>query len=146
MRILVVAGSPVPHTVMRATPFHEFVAAVARRGRLGRFVVVPRLRTNPVAAADVAAALADVVGGPPRGRTPDIGGPREEQFVDLVRKFLTSRGDDAMVVPVVWPGRAGRAMRDGAQMSAGGQQGRRTFEQWLAEQRLPHHSNPAAGR
>ncbi len=140
-----VTAGPVPSTVLRATPFHEFVATVARRGRVGPFVLVPRLRTAPVAAVEVARALADAVEGGPCGRAPDIWGPREEEFVDLVRVLLRARGDRGVVVPVVWPGRAGRAMRDGAQLPTGGRRGHQSFDEWLAEHHGPGGTG-AAGR
>jgi uncharacterized protein YbjT (DUF2867 family) len=129
-----VAAGPVPWTVLRATPFHEFVDAVARRGRVGPFTFVPKLRTMPVAAADVARTLADLAEGPPIGRAPDIGGPREEQFADLVRTYLRRRGTRTVVVPINWPGRSGRAMRDGAQIPRDGIRGEGTFEEWLASE------------
>ncbi len=138
-----VTAGPVPSTVLRATPFHEFVATVARRGRVGPFVLVPRLRTAPVAAVEVARALSDVVESGPCGRAPDLGGPREEEFVDLVRVLLRARGDRGIVVPVVWPGRAGRAMRDGAQLPTGGQRGHQAFDAWLAEHSGPDGARPA---
>jgi hypothetical protein len=103
-----VAAGPVPSTVLRATPFHEFVATVARRGRAGPFVLVPRLRTAPVAAVEVARALADAMEGGPCGRAPDVGGPGEEEFVDLVRVLV----------------RAGRPRRRGAGRLAGSGQAR----------------------
>jgi uncharacterized protein YbjT (DUF2867 family) len=142
----VVAAGAVPWTVLRATPFHEFVGQVARRGRLGPVTFVPRLRTAPVAAADVAAALADIVDGPPLGRAPDIGGPREEDFAALARRLLRTRGTRAIVVPISWPGRAGRAMREGAQVPAGGSRGSRTFDDWLADEGLTGEGRTGEGR
>lgn len=130
-----VAAGPVPYTVLRATPFHEFVAATVRRGRFGPFIVVPRLRTAPVAAAEVAHALADVAEDRPARRAPDLGGPRPEEFTDLARRWVRARGVRGLVVPVVWPGRGGRAMRDGAQIPTDGRRGRQTFDQWLAGHR-----------
>ncbi len=115
-----VAAGQVPYTVLRTTPFHEFVAAAVRRGRIGPFIVVPRLRTAPVAAAEVAHALADVAEGPPARRAPDLGGPRPEEFTDLARRWLRAHGVRGVVVPVTWPGSGGRAMRDGAQIPTEG--------------------------
>src|SRR5215469_6671201 len=65
----VVTGGPVPWTIVRATQFHEFVAALF--GSAARYMVVPALRgvLQPVAVAEAARAVADVaVDEPRRGR------------------------------------------------------------------------------
>jgi uncharacterized protein YbjT (DUF2867 family) len=61
---------------------------------------LPPLLLQPVAAADVADALAEVAGGPPQGRTPDLAGPEPQDFVDMARRILAARGDStARIVP-----------------------------------------------
>lgn len=109
-----VLAGPVPATVLRTTQFHEFVGQVLRRGRRGPVALVPSMLIQPVAAAEVAQALADLVDEGPAGRAPDVGGPRPERLPRLARRLLAYRGERAVVVPVRSPGRAGRAMRSGA--------------------------------
>ena len=60
----VLAESRVPVSILRAAQFHEFPGQyLARSSR--RFVVVPRWRTQPVAAREVATALAALATGSP---------------------------------------------------------------------------------
>ncbi|GAA1864929.1 NAD(P)H-binding protein [Asanoa iriomotensis] len=105
---------PVPATVLRATQFHEFAGQTMDQLRFGRFALVPQMMTQPVAAAEVGRALAEVVEDGPRGRVPDIAGPRPERLPDLARQLSRARGDRRTVIPVRLPGRTGRAINSPA--------------------------------
>ncbi|MFF3748955.1 SDR family oxidoreductase [Streptomyces sp. NPDC002018] len=123
----------VPWTVLRATQFHEFAQQTCDRGP-GPVVVVPRMRTQPVAAREVAQHLVELVLGPARGMAPELAGPRVEQLVDMVRALPRAGHRRRLVLPVTFPGPAGAAMAGDGQLPAGeGPRGSRTFEEWLAE-------------
>jgi uncharacterized protein YbjT (DUF2867 family) len=126
------AGS-VPVTVLRATQFHEFPGQLLERSGLGPLAVVPRMQVQPVAAAEVGAALAELALGPAVGRAPDLAGPEVHDLVELVRRVVRARGGRQRVVPLRVPGTAGRRMRDGGLLPEGpGRRGVVTFDQWLA--------------
>ncbi|GIF68949.1 nucleoside-diphosphate sugar epimerase [Asanoa ishikariensis] len=130
-----VLGGPVPATVLRATQFHEFAGQVMGQLAVGRFALVPQMVTQPIAAAEVGAALAEVVEDGPRGRVPDIGGPRVERLPDLARQLVRHRGLGRTVVPLWLPGKAGRAMRGSGQLPGPGAVLRGpTFAEWLRDQ------------
>lgn len=121
-------------SMLRTTQFHEFVIQLVAHGRVGPIQVVPRMRSQPIAAAEVAAELVAIAGGEPRGLEPDLAGPREERMSDLVRRHLTARGEPRRVLDVVLPGAWGRGMRDGSLLPApGARLGRQTFEEWLRD-------------
>ncbi|MGC5566920.1 SDR family oxidoreductase [Streptomyces sp. FR-108] len=131
---VVTKGAAVPWTVLRATQFHEFPLQVL--GQVpGPFAVVPRMRTQPVAAREVARHLVELVLGPPRGRAPELAGPRVEELVDMARRVLRARGRRRLLLPVKMPGGAGTAMVEGGSLPTGsaGPRGRQTFDEWLAE-------------
>ncbi len=129
---LALAG-PVPVTVLRATQFHEFADQILTAARRGPVAVVPRMRVQPVAAREVGIALAELAGGPPAGRAPDLGGPDQHELPHMVRRLLRARGQRALVVPVRLPGPGARAMADGALLPGpGARLGRQTFDEWLA--------------
>ncbi len=86
---LVLAG-PVPATVLRATQFHEFTGRVPARVR-GPLAVVPRMRIQPVAAREVADALAELAVSESAGRVADLAGPAERELVELARRLLQAR-------------------------------------------------------
>ena len=62
-------GSPVPVSILRAAQFHEFPGQYLARSS-GRFVVVPKWRTQPVAAREVATALAALARASPVAMLP----------------------------------------------------------------------------
>ncbi|WP_307827900.1 SDR family oxidoreductase [Nocardioides sp. SYSU D00038] len=122
----------VPWTILRATQFHEFAEQALDFVRLGRFSVVPRMLSQPVAAREVAEALVDLVEAGPSGRVPDLAGPERHDMVDLARRVSRARGLGRRVVPVRVPGAWGRGFRSGALCpTTDGPRGRTTFEQWL---------------
>ena len=128
----VVLGSSRPVTVLRATQFHEFAEQLVERGP-GRLVLAPRMRSQPIAAVEVADALVALAAGPPMGRAPELAGPEPREMSDLVRLVVRARGVRRVVLPLRVPGAAGRAMARGALLpTATGPRGRQTFEQWLA--------------
>jgi len=122
----------VPWTLLRSTQFHEFVPLVVQVASAGPVVVVPKMFTAPVAAREVAEALVDAAEAGPRGRLPDLGGPRTEQLAGLVRSYLQKTGQRKKVVEAPFPGPMGKAMRSGALIPvAGAAVGRQTFQEWL---------------
>lgn len=132
----IVAGSGVPFTLLRAAQFHDLALTMAKG--MARLPVVPvpaGMRLQPVDARDVAARLAELALGEPAGRVPDLAGPAVHPVADLVRGYLAARGKRRPLLPVPLPGKAGRAYREGANLTVeGADQGVRTWEQFLAEQ------------
>ena len=127
-----VLNGPVPASVLRATQFFEFAEQFLAPSRMP-VTVVPRMRTQPIAAREVAAALVALAAGPAVGRAPELAGPREEQMVDMVRRLKRLRGARRLVVPLTLPGRTGRAMTGGALLPTGpGPRGRQSFTDWLS--------------
>ncbi|MFE3600645.1 SDR family oxidoreductase [Streptomyces sp. NPDC059142] len=128
----VVKAGPTPWTVVRATQFHEFAEQT-----LGLFpkplAVVPRMRTQPIAAREVARHLARLASGPAQGMAPELAGPRVEQLVDMVRRLLRAGHERRLLVPVKVPGAVGAAMAGDGQLPTGpGPRGSQTFDEWLA--------------
>ena len=127
---LVIAGA-VPWTILRATQFHEFPAQLLARLR-GPVAPVPEMRTQPVAAREVAEHLVRLATGDPVGQAPDLAGPQVHDLPDLVRRLLNSRGQRRLVVPVRSPGPVGTAMAtDGLLPQSDGPRGVQTFDEWL---------------
>lgn len=127
----------VPATVLRTTQFHEFAGQLLAQLTKGPVATIPRMRIQPVAAADVAAALIGTVEGPVVERVPDLAGPEVRELADLVRAVLRARGSRVRVVTFKPPGRAGSMMAGGALLPTSGRQTTLTFEAWLAAQPTP---------
>lgn len=130
----ILAAEPGGWSILRAAQFHEFALQLVGHGKVGPLQVVPTMRSQPVAAAEVAAELVRIAAGEPCGFAPDLAGPREERMVDLVRRYLAAVGQRRRVIELSVPGAWGRGMRDGSLLPGpDARQGRQTFGEWLAE-------------
>ncbi|NYF96639.1 SDR family oxidoreductase [Janibacter cremeus] len=122
-------------TVVRAGQFHEFAQQMMARTKAGPVYAIPRMRSQPVAASEVAGLLVDVAEQEPQGVGPEIAGPQELRVADLARRVIDHEGGRSRVIEVPFPGGFGRAMRDGTLIArAGTTLGRQTFSEWLAGQ------------
>jgi uncharacterized protein YbjT (DUF2867 family) len=93
-----IKGSSIPYTIVRATQFFEFVKAIADFSTDGNRVRLPSALIQPMAADDVATALARVAIGSPVNGTVEIGGPEKFRLDELVRRGLAARNDPREVV------------------------------------------------
>src|SRR5262245_49663862 len=91
-----IKGSKVPYTILRATQFFEFLGAIAGQG--ADTVRVPDAPMQPLAADDVAAAMADVTVGSPVNGMLEVAGPDSLSMAAFVGKALAAKGDKRTVV------------------------------------------------
>lgn len=89
----VLKAGPVPYSIVRATQFMEFIEAVLSWTADDDTVRLPRTPIQPLAAADVAATVADVAAGAPLDGTLEVGGPDVYTLDELGRLTLAARGD-----------------------------------------------------
>lgn len=127
-----VESSPVPHTVLRATQFHDLLRRMFARLATLPVMPVPDIAFQPVDVADVAARLAGLAEGDPVGRAADLGGPEVRRATDLARIYLTATARRRVALPVRLPGRTFAAYRDGGHLAPEHPDGRITFAQYLA--------------
>ena len=93
-----IAEGPIPYTLVHATQFFEFVRTLADSATVDGTVRMPPAYFQPMAAADVARAVADVSAGPPLRGTREVAGPEVFALDELGRITLAARGDDRKVV------------------------------------------------
>jgi uncharacterized protein YbjT (DUF2867 family) len=81
--------SPVPYSIVRATQFFEFVRSIADASTADNnatdAVRVPPVLIQPMAADDVASAVASVAMGKPLNATVDVAGPAVFRLDELIR-------------------------------------------------------------
>jgi uncharacterized protein YbjT (DUF2867 family) len=129
---LITAGD-VPWTILRATQFHEFAAQIFERAKIGPLHVAPKMRTQPVAAREVAERLVALAETGPSGRARDLGGPREERLVEMVRAYAHARGSRGWIPAIPLPGAPGKAQRDGSLLPGpDADRGVQTYAEWVA--------------
>ncbi|MEU1535108.1 SDR family oxidoreductase [Streptomyces fagopyri] len=90
-------AGPVPYSIVRATQFMEFMDATLSWTADDDTVRLPRTPLQPVAAADVAATVAEVAAGAPLDGTLDLGGPDTYTLDEIGRITLAAKGDGRSV-------------------------------------------------
>jgi uncharacterized protein YbjT (DUF2867 family) len=93
-----IEDSSIPYSIVRATQFFEFVGGIADAATEGDTVRVPAARIQPMAAHEVAGAVARTAVGAPAGGIVEVAGPEAFRFDDLIRQSLSARNDPRHVV------------------------------------------------
>jgi len=93
-----IEASGIPYTIVRSTQFHEFVGRIIEASMEGDVVKLAPSLFQPIAADDVAAAIADVALASPRNGIEEIAGPERAPFRDFATRFLKAIGDKRKVV------------------------------------------------
>jgi uncharacterized protein YbjT (DUF2867 family) len=87
-----------PYSIVRATQFFEFAAAIADTAVVDGAVRLPGVNVQPIAAADVSAAVARTAAGDPVNGIDEIAGPDVLTLDEWVRRVLAARQDPRAVV------------------------------------------------
>ena len=93
-----VAASGVPYTIVRSTQFFEFLDAIARAGADDGRVRLSDASFQPIAADDVAEAVARAALEAPVGGTIEIAGPERLPLGEAVARYLEATHDPRQVV------------------------------------------------
>ncbi|MET0686184.1 MAG: SDR family oxidoreductase [Solirubrobacteraceae bacterium] len=93
-----IEASPIPYSIVHATQFFEFLKSIAALATDGDTVRLPPVQFQPMAAEDVAKAVARVSVGPPLNGIVDVAGPERFRMDELVREALQARDDPRQVV------------------------------------------------
>jgi len=93
-----IAESAVPYTIVRATQFFEFLLTIADSATQDGVARVSTGAIQPIAARDVAAALAEVAVSVPVNGVLEVAGPQRYRMDELLRGVLAEAGDTREVV------------------------------------------------
>ena len=88
-----IKGSSIPYSIIRATQFFEFIGRIADEGTEGNTVRLAPALIQPMAADDVASAVASFAVGTPVNGTVEIAGPEQFRLDELVRRDLAALND-----------------------------------------------------
>jgi len=128
-----IKSGQVPYTIVQATQFFEFLGGIAESGADGGAVRLPSAPMQPLAADDVAAALADIAVGAPANGTIELAGPEALPMAEFVGRFLAARGDSRTVVADPEARYFGTALDSrGLKPGANPRLGPTRFEDWLS--------------
>ncbi len=93
-----IKSSPIPYTLIHATQFFEFVRAIAQFSTDGDTVRLPPVLFQPIAAEDVASAIAKAALAEPVNDTIEIAGPNTFTLPEAIRQVLAQDGDPRKVI------------------------------------------------
>ena len=128
-----IEASGLPFTIVRATQFMEFLPAIAQSGGEGDALRLPVAHLQPIAAQDVALAMADATLGAPVNGMVEVGGPERAGMAAMVERYLRATGDTRTVVADAAAPYFGVPVDDGSLTTGpGARLGAITLDTWLA--------------
>ena len=129
-----IAGSPIPFTIVRSTQFFEFLKRIADEATDGNTVRIAPVRFQPIAADDVAKAVARAAVSAPVNGIIEIAGPGQFRFDEFIRLGLAARQDSRVVVADPQARYFGMAPNERSLVPAGeARLGEIRFEDWLGQ-------------
>ena len=122
----------IPYTIVRSTQFFEFVKGIVDAAASGDVVRLSPALFQPIAADDIAAAVADYALGKPLNSIVEVAGPEPLPMDKAAGRFMAATGDTRRVVADIHARYFGTELDD--KSLTPGQQprlGRERFEEWL---------------
>jgi len=114
MQERLIKASDIPYTILRSTQFFEFIDGIIEAGADGDVIRLSPALMQPIAADDVAAALADLAVGSPLNGTLEVAGPEPLPLDELARMAMAANGDRRQVVADVHARYFGAELDDGS--------------------------------
>jgi uncharacterized protein YbjT (DUF2867 family) len=133
-----IASGPIPYSIVRATQFFEFIDGIADGATTDSDVHIAPVAFQPIAADDVARAVAGAAVNPPLNGRVDVAGPDQLRFDDVIRRRLRARNDARRVVADPRAPYFGAVPREQSLVPLNGAQfGKIRFEDWLTDAPMP---------
>lgn len=131
-------NSSIPYSIVHATQFFEFVKSIAAAGTEGNTVRLAPVLIQPMAADDVAKAVARIAVGAPVNGVVEVAGPEQFRLDELIREGLRAQQDPREVVPDPRARYFGAILDDRTLMpGTGARLGEVRFHEWLKEGARP---------
>jgi uncharacterized protein YbjT (DUF2867 family) len=138
-----IKASAIPYSIVRATQFFEFVEKIADLSTEGNEVRLPPVLFQPMAADDVASAVAGIAMGSPVKGTVEIGGPEKFRLDELIRRDLAARKDPREVISEAHARYYGIAVSEGTLVpNDDARLGETRFENWLRARKSVPKTQP----
>ena len=129
-----IKSSPIPYSIVHATQFFEFVKSIASAATDGDRIRIAPVLIQPMAADDVATAVARVATGPPLNGMVEVGGPERLRLDELIRMELRAQNDPREVVADPRARYAGAILTERTLLpDDDARLGKTRFEDWLSQ-------------
>ena len=125
--------SSIPYSIVRSTQFFEFLKRIADEATEGNTVRLPPVRFQPMAADDVASAVAKVAMGFPLNGTVEVAGPEQFRFDEFISRGLIVGKDPREVIADPHARYFGTELSERSLVpGVDGLHGETRFEDWLS--------------
>lgn len=142
-----ITASRIPYTILRATQFFEFVSGIAAFSTAGTTVRVSPALFQPIAAEDVAAALADIALAAPVNGMVEVAGPEALPLAEAVRQYLRATKDQRQVTTDAQAGYYGLQVTDQSLTPGNSPRlGKTRFDAWLKQSTASSSAGAGAAR
>jgi len=133
MQEKLIKESGIPYSIVHATQFFEFWKGIAGDATEENRIRVPAAFIQPIAAEDVAAAVARVAVGAPLNGMVEVAGPQRFRFDEFIRQGLRAQNDPREVVVDPNARYFGAKLNDLTLVASGeARMGAIRFEDWLS--------------
>ena len=130
--------SRIPYSIVRATQFFEFFKRITDEATDGNSVRIAPVLFQPMAAEDVASAVAKVAVGAPLNGIVEVAGPQQFRFDEFIRLGLRARHDAREVVADPHARYFGAELDERSLVpDADARLGEIRFEDWLSQSAVP---------
>jgi uncharacterized protein YbjT (DUF2867 family) len=126
--------SSIPFSIVHATQFFEFMRGIADASTDGDTVRLAPVLIQPMAAEDVATAVARVAVGAPLNGIVEVAGPEQFRLDQVVRRYLGARGDRRSVIADPHARYFGAELGERTLVPDNAIIGEIRFEDWLSRQ------------
>jgi uncharacterized protein YbjT (DUF2867 family) len=129
-----IEGSSIPYSIVHATQFFEFIKSIADAATQGDTVRLAPVLIQPMAAEDVATAVAGVAVGAPLNDIVEVAGPEQFRLDEIVRRYLAARDDPRSVIADPHARYYGAELGERTLVPDNATIGETRFEDWLSRQ------------
>jgi nitrite reductase/ring-hydroxylating ferredoxin subunit len=139
--------SPIPFSIVQATQCFEFLAIIADAVTRGTAVRVPLVHCQPIAADDVARAVAKIATGSPLNGAIEIGGPEPFYLDGLLQRVLGAHNDPREVIGDAYARYFGTELKERSLLPGDeAELGEILFGDWLGRVACPAAACARSGR
>jgi uncharacterized protein YbjT (DUF2867 family) len=136
-----IKASGIPYTIVRATQFFEFIGSLAEAATDGKTVRLSNVLMQPIAADDIAGAVAKIALQAPKNGYISVAGPDRRKQDDLARELLKTKNDPRQVITDPSLGYFGGQVPENALVPEHDEVlGTVHFSDWLARQTQAHEA------
>ncbi|MBT2642842.1 SDR family oxidoreductase [Bacillus sp. ISL-41] len=126
-------NSSIPHTIVRATQFHNFVEDLfISKPLFKRYIVPGNFKFQSVDVSEFASHLIGLVEKDTQGRADDFGGPEIMTLKEMVELKIKKNNESNRVLSIPFPGKLYQSISEGRNTNSFRKMGKITFEEYLS--------------